>query len=240
MPRCPCTHSSYCCMRNAMGRVQAVDAEVAVVGQVAVVAAVAEVLAAVGGLLARAVVDPFPDASADEAGVAGRCPSIPSGCRARGPWRGRIRTGTEAAACHCRLARRATRHSYTSGFVHRPSRPRRRHRPALVVHRLPVRLKQVVTDFMRHEEHDKHLDPGHRREPISLEDDRTVTDARASARYTRGVHRPASSGSRAGAPSSSCCSARMMCMTALISARWVNACGKLPRWRPVPASISSA
>ena len=28
--------------------------------------------------------------------------------------------------------------------------------------------------------------------------------------------------------------------TALISARWVNAWGKLPRWRPVAASISSA
>ena len=26
---------------------------------------------------------------------------------------------------------------------------------------------------------------------------------------------------------------------ALISARWVNACGKLPRWRPVSGSISS-
>ena len=32
---------------------------------------------------------------------------------------------------------------------------------------------------------------------------------------------------------SCCCSARITCMTALISARWVNACGKLPRWRPV-------
>ena len=35
-------------------------------------------------------------------------------------------------------------------------------------------------------------------------------------------------------------SARMMCTTALISARWVNACGKLPRCRPVRGSISSA
>ena len=26
---------------------------------------------------------------------------------------------------------------------------------------------------------------------------------------------------------------RMTWITALISARWVNACGKLPRWRPV-------
>ena len=32
----------------------------------------------------------------------------------------------------------------------------------------------------------------------------------------------------------------MTCTTALISARWVNACGKLPRCRPVFASISSA
>ena len=35
-------------------------------------------------------------------------------------------------------------------------------------------------------------------------------------------------------------SARITCTTALISARWVNACGKLPRWRPVRGSISSA
>ena len=36
------------------------------------------------------------------------------------------------------------------------------------------------------------------------------------------------------------CSARITCMTALMSARCVNACGKLPRWRPVRVSISSA
>ena len=35
-------------------------------------------------------------------------------------------------------------------------------------------------------------------------------------------------------------SARTTCITALISARWVNACGKLPRWRPVRGSSSSA
>ena len=35
-------------------------------------------------------------------------------------------------------------------------------------------------------------------------------------------------------------SARITCMTALISARCVNACGKLPRWRPLRGSISSA
>ena len=35
-------------------------------------------------------------------------------------------------------------------------------------------------------------------------------------------------------------SARITCMTALIRARWVNACGKLPRWRPERGSISSA
>ena len=33
---------------------------------------------------------------------------------------------------------------------------------------------------------------------------------------------------------------RMMCITALIRARWVKACGKLPRWRPLWGSISSA
>ena len=41
-------------------------------------------------------------------------------------------------------------------------------------------------------------------------------------------------------PSARSPSARITCMTALISARWVNACGKLPRWRPVRGSISSA
>ena len=35
-------------------------------------------------------------------------------------------------------------------------------------------------------------------------------------------------------------SARITCITALISARWVKACGKLPRWRPDLGSISSA
>ena len=35
-------------------------------------------------------------------------------------------------------------------------------------------------------------------------------------------------------------SARMTCMTALMRARCVKACGKLPRWRPERASISSA
>ena len=35
-------------------------------------------------------------------------------------------------------------------------------------------------------------------------------------------------------------SAPITCITALISARCVNACGKLPRWRPVWESISSA
>ena len=35
-------------------------------------------------------------------------------------------------------------------------------------------------------------------------------------------------------------SARITCITALISARWVKACGKLPRWRPERGSISSA
>ena len=39
-------------------------------------------------------------------------------------------------------------------------------------------------------------------------------------------------------PADSSC--EITCMTALISARWVNACGKLPRWRPVCASSSSA
>ena len=41
-------------------------------------------------------------------------------------------------------------------------------------------------------------------------------------------------------PSPSRCSSAITCETALISARWVNACGKLPRWRPVGASSSSA
>src|SRR5262249_40909602 len=35
------------------------------------------------------------------------------------------------------------------------------------------------------------------------------------------------------------CSLRITCMTALISARCVKACGKLPRCRPVRGSISS-
>ena len=36
------------------------------------------------------------------------------------------------------------------------------------------------------------------------------------------------------------CSARIRRVTAWISARWVKACGKLPRWRPLRGSISSA
>ena len=41
-------------------------------------------------------------------------------------------------------------------------------------------------------------------------------------------------------PSSRPWSARITCITALIRARCVKACGKLPRWRPVRGSISSA
>ena len=39
---------------------------------------------------------------------------------------------------------------------------------------------------------------------------------------------------------SSFSSSATTCETALISARWVNACGKLPSWRPETGSISSA
>jgi hypothetical protein len=44
--------------------------------------------------------------------------------------------------------------------------------------------------------------------------------------------------SRAAATGSS--SAATTCSTALINPRWVNACGKLPSWRPLTGSISSA
>src|SRR5438045_6747032 len=33
---------------------------------------------------------------------------------------------------------------------------------------------------------------------------------------------------------------RITCMTALMSARWVNACGKLPKWQPARGAISAA
>ena len=46
--------------------------------------------------------------------------------------------------------------------------------------------------------------------------------------------------SRSNSLASRSWSARITCITALISARWVNACGKLPRWRPERGSISSA
>ncbi len=42
------------------------------------------------------------------------------------------------------------------------------------------------------------------------------------------------------APEAQLSSSEITCRTALISARCVNACGKLPRWRPVDASSSSA
>src|SRR5262249_9215052 len=35
-------------------------------------------------------------------------------------------------------------------------------------------------------------------------------------------------------------SSSIKCMTALINAKWENACGKFPRWRPQCGSISSA
>ncbi len=41
-------------------------------------------------------------------------------------------------------------------------------------------------------------------------------------------------------PPSPRCSSAITCETALIRARWVNACGKLPRWRPLGISSSSA
>ena len=50
--------------------------------------------------------------------------------------------------------------------------------------------------------------------------------------------RSAATGERRGSAAVPC-SERMTCMTALISARCVKACGKLPRWRPVSGSSSS-
>ena len=60
---------------------------------------------------------------------------------------------------------------------------------------------------------------------------------------TRGRRRHAHIGAFAGWNTpvlSASSSARMTWTTALISARWVNAWGKFPRWRPVRGSISSA
>jgi hypothetical protein len=53
---------------------------------------------------------------------------------------------------------------------------------------------------------------------------------------------PGQTGRLAGAkpPVATVSSARITCITALMSARCVNACGKLPRCRPVRGSISSA
>ena len=61
--------------------------------------------------------------------------------------------------------------------------------------------------------------------------------AELSARSTR--YMGALAGWNIPEPSASS-SARITCTTALINARWVNACGKLPRCRPVRGSISSA
>ena len=57
-----------------------------------------------------------------------------------------------------------------------------------------------------------------------------LAQRRSSATRTRASAVPAATSS----------SARITCMTALMSARCVNACGKLPRCRPVCGSISSA
>ena len=68
-------------------------------------------------------------------------------------------------------------------------------------------------------------------------DDRSVAhDAPPSCRPVPGSCRTVS-GACVVASSES---ARMTCMTALMSARCVNACGKFPRWRPERGSISSA
>ncbi len=50
----------------------------------------------------------------------------------------------------------------------------------------------------------------------------------------------ASSLPKSNGPFSKPCSARITCITALIRARWVNAWGKFPKWRPERGSISSA
>ena len=61
-----------------------------------------------------------------------------------------------------------------------------------------------------------------------------------SARYHASVLWRAGSTRNGNASTASPSSARMTCTTALIRARCVNACGKLPRWRPLRGSISSA
>ena len=59
-------------------------------------------------------------------------------------------------------------------------------------------------------------------------------------RVTTGAHPPRLGGSKWTPSWPRASSARMTWTTALMSARCVNACGKLPRWRPVRGSISSA
>ena len=57
---------------------------------------------------------------------------------------------------------------------------------------------------------------------------------------SRGARYPPSGRGPMSAAPPAASSARMMCISALICARWVNAWGKFPQWRPVRGSISSA
>ena len=73
---------------------------------------------------------------------------------------------------------------------------------------------------------------------------RSTTSSTVSQRVTRGSSLIDASSRRrvssSGCSRASCWSARITCITALMSARCVNACGKFPRCRPEVASISSA
>jgi hypothetical protein len=78
--------------------------------------------------------------------------------------------------------------------------------------------------------------PARQRNPESLP---TCCDATKDHVRTGSFYIGALAGWNIPEPSASS-SARITCTTALISARWVNACGKLPRCRPDRGSISSA
>ena len=74
---------------------------------------------------------------------------------------------------------------------------------------------------------------------LDIEGGAGIRTGRRRTRQRRSCYPPSGRGPMSAAPPAAS-SARMMCIRALICARWVNAWGKFPQCRPVRGSISSA
>ena len=150
------------------------------------------------------------------------------------PGRDRHARGRPLARPRAHVLRRAATPRATSSTTRRPSarRPRAARR-ARTPARRPARTRSTTTWTTPTTAATRSSRPASRSGCATP----GCSIARSDAGYGVNVRRSPSAGERRRSTLSS---ARITCITALISARWVNACGKLPRWRPVRVSISSA